>query len=324
MRRPSTRSERSRVTIGMVTHRVLLFVAVVLACGFLLLDRAELTVFDNVRDGVADAMSPVLEVISGPVAAVRDFLSDIQGYLAVHEENARLREENAELLASQAQLRDLRRRNERLAAILNLQLDPSIGYTTGRVVADDGGPFRRTLIVNAGSAAGVERGQAVVDQYGLVGRVIGTGGEASRILLVTDLNSHIPVFIQPGRRRAILSGDNSDLLRLDYLEGEEPLMVGAEVVTTGEGGLIPPGLPVGVVRGQLGDTWRVQSRTSFDAIDFVRVLNYEFPRDVEIPPPGVPPLVAGEEEADAEAEAADEEEPNETASEPDPATGGED
>lgn len=292
MRRPSTRSERSRVTIGMITHRVSLFVAVVLACAFLLFDRAELTIFERAREGAADAFAPVLEVFSGPVTAVRDFLADIQGYLAVHEENARLREENAELLAAQAQARDLRRRNERLAAILSLEVDPNIQYATGRVVADDGGPFRRTLIVNVGRSDGVDRGQAVVDEHGLVGRIVGTGNDASRILLVTDLNSRIPVFVEPGRRHAILSGDNTDVLRLEYLEDDEGLMPGHEVVTTGEGGLMPPGIPVGVVVGEASGIWRVRSQTTFDSIDFVRVLNFEFPTAIDETPLGLPrPLI---------------------------------
>ncbi len=282
----------------MITHRVSLFVAVVLACAFLLFDRAEATIFERAREAAADALAPVLEVFSGPVTAVRDFLADIQGYLAVHEENARLRAENAELLAAQAQARDLRRRNERFAALLNVQVDPTIEYSTGRVVADDGGPFRRTLIVNIGRNEGVRRGQAVVDEHGLVGRIVGMGGDASRILLVTDLNSRIPVYVEPGRHRAILSGDNSDILRLEYLEDDEGIMPGHEIVTTGEGGLIPAGIPVGIVAGELNGIWRVRSQTSFDSIDFVRVLRYEFPRSIDVAPPGLPnPLLEAQPDA---------------------------
>ncbi len=286
----------------MITHRVSLFVAVVIACAFLLFDRAEATIFERARQAAADALSPVFEVVSGPVSAVRDFLADIQGYLAVHEENARLRMENAELLAAQAQARDLRRRNERFAALLNVQVDPTIEYATGRVVADDGGPFRRTLVVNVGNNDGIGRGQAVVDEHGLVGRIVGTGGHSARILLVTDLNSRVPVYVEPGRRRAILSGDNSDMLRLEYLESDDGLLPGYEVVTTGEGGLIPPGIPVGIVAGELNGIWRVRSQTSFDSIDFVRVLRFDFPQQIEIPPPSLPGQFIGVEVTPSDSE----------------------
>jgi len=284
----TSRSDRARVTVGMVTHRTSLFVMVLIACVFLLLDRAEATVFERAREAATDAVTPVLEIFSGPVSAVREFLAGIQGYLAVHEENARLREENARLLAWQAAAQQLQRTVNRYNALLNVPVDPSLEYATGRVVADDGGPFRRTLIANVGALNGVERGQAAVDEHGLIGRIVGVGNEAGRILLVTDLNSRVPVFVEPGRRRAILAGDNSDLLRLDYLESDEGIEPGARVVTTGEGGLIPPGLPVGVVAGERGGIWRVRSATRFDSIDYVRVLRFSFPSGIEDPGIGLP------------------------------------
>jgi len=290
----------------MVTHRTSLFVMVVLACIFLLLDRAEATVFDRAREAATDAVTPVLEIFSGPVSAVREFLGGIQGYLAVHEENARLREENARLLAWQAAAQQLQRTVDRYNALLNVSIDPSLEWTTGRVVADDGGPFRRTKIVNVGEVNGVARGQAAVDEHGLIGRVVGVGQEASRVLLVTDLNSRVPVFVEPGRHRAILAGDNTDLLRLDYLESSEGLEPGARVVTTGEGGLIPPGIPVGVVAGERDGTWVVRSTTRFDSIDFVRVLRFSFPRDVIMPEATLPEAAARIDAAPDEDEADDE------------------
>jgi len=284
----TSRSEKGRVTVGMVTHRTSMFAMVVVACLFLLLDRAEATVFERAREAATDAVTPVLEVFSGPVSAVREFLAGIQGYLAVHEENARLREENARLLAWQAAAQQLQRTVDRYNALLNVAVDPSLEYATGRVVGDDGGPFRRTKIVNVGRHNGVERGQAAVDEHGLIGRVVGVGNDASRVLLVTDLNSRVPVYVEPGRRRAILAGDNSDLLRLNYLEDDEGIEPGARVVTTGEGGLIPPGLPVGVVAGEQGGIWRVQSATAFDSIDYVRVLRFLFPRGIDDTDFGLP------------------------------------
>ncbi len=289
MRRQSTStSDRARVTVGMVTHRASLFIMVLIACLFLLLDRAEAVVFERAREAAADVLTPVLEVFSGPVAAVRDFLADIQGYLAVHEENERLREENARLLAWQAAAQRLQRTVDRYNALLNVQVDPSLEFATGRVVADDGGPFRRTLIVNAGAAVGVDRGQAVVDEHGLIGRVVGAGNNAARVLLVTDLNSRIPVFVGFEGRRAILAGDNSDLLRLEYLENDEGIEPGARVVTTGEGGLIPPGFPVGVIAGERDGIWRVRSATRFSSIAFVRILRFGFPRAIDENEVGLP------------------------------------
>ena len=261
---------------------------VLIACAFLLLDRAEAQVFERAREAAADALTPVFEIFSGPVSAVRDFLADIQGYLAVHEENARLRDENARLLGLEAEVQQLRRVIDRYDALLTVQIDPEINYAAGRVVADDGGPFRRTVIVNAGRRAGVERGQAVIDEHGMIGRIVGAGNQSARVLLVTDLNSRIPVFVEPGRRRAILAGDNSNLMRLDYLSDGEGLTIGDRIVTTGEGGLMPPGLSIGTVAGESDGIWRARSATRFDGIDFVRIMSFSFPREIEETDTGLP------------------------------------
>jgi len=273
----------------MVTHRLSLFIMIIITCAFLLLDRAEAQVFERAREAAADALTPVFEIFSGPVSAIRDFLGGIQGYLAVHEENARLRDENARLLGLEAEVQQLRRVIDRYDALLTVQIDPAISYAAGRVVADDGGPFRRTVVVNAGTRAGVDRGQAVIDEHGLIGRVVGAGVESSRVLLVSDLNSRIPVFVEPGRRRAILAGDNSNLLRLDFLSNVEGLAAGDRVVTTGEGGLMPPGLSVGIVAGERNGIWRVRSATRFDSIDFVRIMRFQFPREIDDPDMSLPP-----------------------------------
>ena len=122
-----------------------------------------------------------------------------------------------------------------------------------------------------------------VDARGLVGRVIAAGHDSSRVLLLEDLNSRIPVMIEPYGVKAILTGTNLGDPRLEFLPVNTTLNPGDRVVTAGDGGLLPPGIPVGVVAG-LSDDPRVTLFADQARVNAVRLLRYEFPRNVEIPP----------------------------------------
>ncbi len=93
----------------------------------------------------------------------------------------------------------------------------SVSYVTARVIANSGGAYVRTLLINAGIEDHVARGQAAITGEGLVGRLTEVGNRAARVLLITDLNSRIPVMIESSHVNAVLAGDNSERPRLMYL-----------------------------------------------------------------------------------------------------------
>lgn len=139
------------------------------------------------------------------------------------------------------------------------------------------------MILNAGTEHGVRKGQAVADDRGLIGRIYLTGERTSWVIRLTDLSSRVPVVIETSQRRAILSGDNTPapVLDLDLAGGTatpDVAAAGDRVLSTGDGGLLPAGVPIGVVMGA-GDDLRV-SLFAASAGDYVRVLEYDVP-----PPP---------------------------------------
>lgn len=252
-----------------------------LAAALLLLGRAETYVFDRARQVVTDLTAPLLEIASRPVAAARRVVERTDEYAYVFDENERLRAENARLLAWKEAALKLESKLARYEALLNVQIDPQIRYVSGRVVSDNGGPFVDTVIVNVGREAGVKSGDGVIDTDGLVGRIVATGEKASRVLLLTDLNSRIPVVVEPAHYKAILAGDNTDWPKLEYLASTGSVSPGDRVVTSGDGGLLPPGIPVGLVIQTSDGFLRVQAFADRDRLDFVRVLKYEFPSEVD-------------------------------------------
>ena len=132
---------------------------------------------------------------------------------------------------------------------------------TARVIANSGGGYVRAVMVNAGTEQGLSRGQAAITGAGLVGRLTEVGNRAARVLLLTDLNSRIPVVVEGSHVNAMLAGDNSERPRLIYASEPEALKIGDRIVTSGEGGIFPPGLPVGMVAG-LESAARASSRLS--------------------------------------------------------------
>jgi rod shape-determining protein MreC len=256
----------------------LLFLAVV----FVFVGRADPTVFNGVRLWTVDRVLPVLETVSKPITASIDYISRADDIVALYEENERLRAENEQLREWRDATLRLERTLERYQALLNVRVGPDISFVTARVVAETGGPFLRTFIVNAGTADNVANGHAVIDGDGLVGRVAGAGQNASRILLLTDLNSKIPVFIEPGHFRALLTGDNSNRPRLEHLpEGFMP-SPGDRVITSGHGGLLPAALPVGaVVDLGDGDHNRVDLFSNPARTEFVRIIRFQYPTTIE-------------------------------------------
>src|SRR5262249_35806974 len=122
---------------------------------------------------------------------------------------------------------------------------------------------------------GVRKNQAVTTGEGLIGRVSEVGERAARVLLITDINSNIPVFIERTRERAIAHGDSSNSLVLKYLPGDLTATVGDRIVTSGHGGVFPPGLPVGVITSVQGGVVTVQPYVDWDQIEYVRLVDYE-------------------------------------------------
>jgi rod shape-determining protein MreC len=242
-------------------------------------------------------LAPVGDVLSAPGRVTGDGVRGIRGYFFAVSENQRLRAE----LETMAQWRNeaiaLRDVNERYRAILGLKTDPPIAMATARIVTDSRGPFANSRLANAGAELGVRPGNPVMSENGLVGRVVGVTAGASRVLMLTDPASRTPVMVDRTNSRAILTGDGGPNPRLEYLRGQDPVRVGDRVVTSGDGGVFPRGLPVGVAVRGLDGQWRVVLAADKAPVDFVRILKFQdFTQLVDIPaltPAGAPPPTPG-------------------------------
>src|SRR5882762_1964837 len=271
---------------GVFGTRTSVIVCGIIAVAIAVFGKAEASIFDTARAKLSDMTGPALLEVRAPLIAFERWIDSVGTIFSVYRENIELRKENAELRKWQDVALSLENRMQRYELLLNSVPDISPPAVTARVIGESNRPFVRTMILNAGTDQGVTKGQAVANERGLVGRIYLTGKSTSWVILLTDVNSRVPVVIEPSMRRAILAGDNTPAPLLDLDFGIGAANAGDRVLSTGDGGLLPAGLPVGVVMGE-GNELRVSLFAAAAASDYVRVLDYVVP-----PPPSDPADVA--------------------------------
>ena len=238
------------------------------------------TTMQATRLAATDVMAPVMALVNKPFAVAADYVTAITGITQLQNEVTQLREENARLREWYNAALNLQSENKRLADLLKLKIPDTTGYITARVISDAGNSFAQSLLILAGRPDGVVKGQAVLSGDGLIGRVIETGDKAARVLMLTDINSRIPVVIEGTEIRAILAGQNHPYPLLDHLLPDHKVQAGLRVVTSGNGGLFLPGLPVGRTFTDEHGQIYVQMFSDLDRLSYVRIMDHVLDKNI--------------------------------------------
>jgi len=300
-RRGSARRTGFQVTVGVISALALVGVGV----AFIVM-RGD----GNGGAGVDDVTAEGVRAGAGPAAATGRFFKRVGDAWSATGRIEALEKENQQLRQWRETALALSERMERYETLLKMPPE-TFGVGTqlqnavsARLILDAGGPFKRTLLANAGADHGVRRGYVAVNENGLVGRVVALGKRSSRVLLLDDFNSRVPVMGLQSRVRAMLSGDASTTPRLDtgQIELRQPrldhqvptnaLREGERIVTSGDGGVFPRGLLVGVAERNADGEWRVRLAAASAPIDYVRLIPYapvDAPETTAVDDPG-PPL----------------------------------
>jgi rod shape-determining protein MreC len=264
---------------------LLTFALYFLCTVLLVLSRIGHGALNDARDSFVNLTAPLLEATSLPAIELRRALDHAHSYARLFGEIDRLRADNDQLKQWEWRAKLLERKVAHLRALLNAVEEPALNFATGRVIADARGPFLRSALINLGRNQGVRVGYAVINGNGLVGRTVDAGPSVARVLLLNDLNSRIPVLVGPAGVRALVLGDNSAELRLEFLPDGTSLYAGDEVYTSGSDGVLPRGLRVGVVTGSPG-AFRVKPYAELNSLDAVSVLFFDTPALSSTDPPG--------------------------------------
>lgn len=251
-----------------------LVVGLVVLCllGLFLLWRIDSPRVERFRAALVNAVVPNVDWALLPVTQAAAMIDDFQSYTRIYEQNQELKRELQQMKAWKEAALQLEQKNARLLDLNKVRLDPKFTYVTGVVLADSGSPFRQSVLLNVGRRDGIRDGWATMDGIGLVGRISGVGDQTARVILLTDSNSRIPVTIQPSGQKALLSGDNSPLPPLEFIENTDEVRPGDRVVTSGDGEVFPAGLLVGQVALGTDKRLRVVMAADYQRLEFLRVL----------------------------------------------------
>ncbi len=283
-RGPAEQGAEASERLSRAIHRTLFGAVIIAGLVLFVLWRTDNPRIERLRHALMDTLLPSMGWVTEPLAVASDIVGDYEAVVDVYAQNRALRREIQSLRAWRETARQLEEENAQLRALNNLSPPPRTTFVTGDVIADSGGPFRETVLVNVGARDGVADGSAAVDGVGLVGRVSGVGERASRILLLTDFSSRIPVVVQPRGARALLAGDGTKSPRLEFFEAADALRPGDLIETSGDGGVFPPDIPVGRVVYTAQQEWRASLMTDYSRLEFVRLLRYR--PDTRIQRPG--------------------------------------
>ncbi len=254
-----------------------------LACGVMLLGQVDRRLAQQAQIVVADAAAPFYALLSGPIDDLRGLGREAGSLVGVARENERLRAENMRLRRWYDVAVALADENASLKANLNWMPDPAPSFITARAVADASGIYARAVLLSVAPGRHVAKGMVALDAGGLVGRVTEVGSRSARVMLITDMDSRVPVTLEASHASAIVAGTNAASPRLmDYPEDVRP-EEGERVVTSSVADAFPAGLPVGTVHYLSPNLPVVEAYAGLEHVSIVRVFDYGM---ADITPPG--------------------------------------
>ncbi|WP_298215104.1 rod shape-determining protein MreC [Acidocella sp.] len=268
---------RLSVPFRQALSRLTLPVMLIFSLGCVLIGRADQNIANRLRAALDDILAPAYMLVSGPIRAAEHGTGEIGHLFELSAENAQLRAQNAELLQWQEVAMALQAQNDALKAELHYVPAPTPEFFTGQVVADSGGIYARSVLALVPPANGDPHsliGAVAMDGRGLAGRVVDAGSRSARVLLITDINSRVPVAIGAAGAPALMAGVNGPDPSLLYWVPGQPPAEGAMVLTSAEGGAFPPGLPVGVVHYNAQNQPMVLPLADLGALRVLRLFSY--------------------------------------------------
>lgn len=253
-------------------RRVLVALLVLALLALFLFWRIDSPRAERMRAALTDRFVPSLQWAMAPVTSGVRMARSFQSYARLYEQNQELRRELQKMSAWKEAAVQLEQENAKLLAQNDVRIDPELTAVTGKVLADSGTAFRQSVLLNVGARDGILDGWATMDGMGLVGRISGVGQTTSRVMLLTDPSSRLPVTVQPSGQHALAGGDNSPLPVLEFLERPDDVRPGDQVVSSGDGGVFPAGVLVGQAVLASDGRMRVRLAADYGRLEFLRVL----------------------------------------------------
>ena len=225
-----------------------LFALVVLSIVLISIETIEAKPFNYFRSFIKDTIYRGSLAVSAPFKVFDNFIYYIDKHLNLYNNYDELKKENNKLKNNISESDFLEFENAQLRKLIEEQVSSSSDLLSARVMIDKQSPYLNSFIINIGSNKNIKNGMAVLDGKNFVGRIVDVNFFSSRVLLVSDLNSKIPVIIEPSGHHAILSGHGINEPILEYLPENYTIQDGDKVYTSGKEGIFSPGIPIGEIK----------------------------------------------------------------------------
>ncbi len=239
----------------------------------MLINKTDTILIEKTSNVATDVISPIIEVFAIPAKLIANGYDYFRDLKQIHADNMRLKEENRKLNLLYDKFKSLEIENRLLADLLNYVTPPKSDFITARVIAEEDDAFSHSMIAYIGDKI-VKKGQIAMSDRGVVGRVHRVGRAYARVLLITDINSKIPVMIESSRIRGILAGDNTSLPKLVFTPLDAVINIGDRVVTSGVAGVFPAGLPIGRVVSVNKNEIIVKPFGALEQLEYIRLVDY--------------------------------------------------
>ena len=256
-------------------QRYSLFFLISISTIIFVLDNSSFQYTKIARTVLNDAVYRVSSLASAPLRISKYTIEEVANFSNTFVENKTLKEELMKYKNIEFDAEFLRTENKSLKKLLNL-VDKSDTYLVeshlARTILDKESPNMNSIIINKGSKSGFKKGMAVLKDDFLIGRIVEVNYFSSRVLLLNDLNSKIPVTLEPNNNQAILEGSGDGFLTLNYLPEEYILGEGNTVFTSGKDGFFLPGIPIGKTTLNKGGFYNVKLFAEINQLTTVRII----------------------------------------------------
>ena len=226
-------------------QRFSLFVLVILSVVLIFAETIETRPLNKVRSFVKDVVYRSATIVSFPLKSVNNFIGFLENHLNLYSNYNELIKENNELRNNISKTDFLELENSQLRKLIDEQIESPSNLVSARVMIDKQSPYLNSFVINIGSNKDIKNGMAVLDGKNFIGRIVDVNFFSSRVLLVSDLNSKIPILSEPSANHAILSGHGTSEPTLEYLPENHNIQDGDKIYTSGKEGIFTPGIPIG-------------------------------------------------------------------------------
>ena len=236
---------RSALLVRGAQQRFSLFILAIVCFLLLFIETIETKPLNYLRSFLKDTIYRGSLIVSSPIKGLEFTFTSIGNHINLYDDYDKLKKENEKLRSEISKSDFLILENTQLRKLIDEQVKSSSNLISSRVMLDEKSPYLNSYILNSGSNKKIKNGMAVLDGTNFIGRIVDVNFFSSRVLLISDLNSKIPVIIEPSGSHAILSGRGTDEPTLEYLPKNHQVKEGDKVYTSGKEGIFSQGIPIG-------------------------------------------------------------------------------